>query len=129
MICGALQTLNEEALEDVLQGDTTVPAGELPVCLPTITEHLSTSSTLNNLIPHDNEIDSMSLSTQTHPKQIYPDLTVTYSDSDNISNTSDQKFHVQSNDRNCDSNVTEKTYISNLNDHVIINLDDSDDSV
>lgn len=30
MICGALQTLNEEALEDVLQSEPPPPAGELP---------------------------------------------------------------------------------------------------
>lgn len=41
MICGALQTLNEEALEDVLLGDPVAPGEPLPPPLATISEHHS----------------------------------------------------------------------------------------
>lgn len=48
MICGALQTLNEEALEDVLLGEPTVPPGETPQPLPTISEHAPTTDPTPN---------------------------------------------------------------------------------
>lgn len=43
MICGALQTLNEEAMEDVMLGEPSTVPGETSVPLPTISEHLPVS--------------------------------------------------------------------------------------
>lgn len=63
MICGALQTLNEEALEDVLQGEPVAQQGETSPPLPTITEYPSS--------PSESFLESNSLKYDLSPVQTF----------------------------------------------------------